>query len=488
MGTGFRAGGAGHSFSDISFVDGHFLRTDKLSQILPVDPATLKPAFRQPGAPTLVRVEAGRTVRAINSALYDMGLALHNMGGWDEQTAGGVVSTATHGSGLGFGSTSSFVRSLVLVTQDGVVLQIEPTDGMTQPPFRGVTTPAGLYPNATLVQDDEVFQSVVVSMGSMGVIYSVVLDVEPRFWLHEVREISTWEDIIRPDGGYLSQLVKNGEPPPEQGSDAKGETPRYYEIYVNPYATKGGKHTCVLVKRFYRSAPPTTRCSQRDRPALRLVEAIGVAMPGAATDLFNLDPALFPSSIDAGFSGLVSTNAASCCTDDVSFRIFNAGVVNKLRAFSVEPAVDLQQAIPAMAHLHQMAAAHLQGTRGVNAGPISLRFVQRSAAFLAPHYDRATATLEIQTLAGIKHIDEVVRDEERSLMQTFKARPHWGLDLNVIQGEATLRDLYPRFDTWKAQFRKLNSSGVFNNQFTDRVGLSNADAEPWGRRLWDHCR
>jgi hypothetical protein len=73
------------------------------------------------------------------------------------------------------------------------------------------------------------------------------------------------------------------------------------------------------------------------------------------------------------------------------------------------------------------------------------------------------------------------------LMQEFGARPHWGLDVGAIEDRSTLARLYPAFDRWEAQFRALNGAGVFNNEFTDRVGLSSSDARPKALKKSDDC-
>jgi hypothetical protein len=475
-GRRIRAVGSGHSFSDIAVVDGYLVRMDRLKRVLPLDPATLQERHRAPGAPPLVSVEAGITVREINAALDTKRLALRNMGGWDAQTAAGVISTATHGSGLDYGSSSSFVRSLVMVTAGGRVLQIEPRDGLTDPAHRP--------PHAELVQDDDLFQAAVVSMGCMGIIYSAVIEVEPKYWLHEVRSLSTWEDITR-DDGWLARLVRDGRPPPEPG----GEAPRHYEIYVNPYATRGGKHSVVVVKRFYRDAPPGPGCPQRGQLWLLSFTKTAIDDPTLAPGIINRNPKGMGGLLDTGFDGLAGGLLPSDrCFDADSYRVFNAGAVNRLQAYGVELGVDLRDAIKAMNGLLHFAGARLAAGGGVNAGPISLRFVQESKAFLAPQFGHPTAMIEIQALVGVDAMDETLAAEEALLMRDFKARPHWGLDLSVIRREETLRELYPRYADWKAQFSRLNASGVFNSEFTDRVGLSRNDARPVRLREADACR
>ncbi len=110
-GTTVRAVGAGHSWSDAALTDGYLVLPDGLAGIADVDGQ-------------LVRVLGGTHLRDLNAALDARGLALPQMGGYDEQTIAGVVSTSTHGSGLNWGPFPDFVRSLELVVAGGEVVHI----------------------------------------------------------------------------------------------------------------------------------------------------------------------------------------------------------------------------------------------------------------------------------------------------------------------------------------------------------------------------
>ena len=93
-----RAVGSGHSWSDVALTRGFLVETHGLDHELPVDCV-------RAGVDTthLVRTEAGVRLRELNPRLEKHGLALENMGGYDAQTVAGVLSTSTHGSGIGFG-------------------------------------------------------------------------------------------------------------------------------------------------------------------------------------------------------------------------------------------------------------------------------------------------------------------------------------------------------------------------------------------------
>ncbi len=104
--------------------------------------------------------ESGVTIKDLNSALDKANLALANMGAHDAQTLVGAISTGTPGTGISLGPMASSVRSLVLVSKNKSIYQIEPTKGITEP-----TKFANAKPDIVLEQCDGWFSSSVVAMG-----------------------------------------------------------------------------------------------------------------------------------------------------------------------------------------------------------------------------------------------------------------------------------------------------------------------------------
>ncbi|MBV8990143.1 MAG: FAD-binding protein, partial [Solirubrobacterales bacterium] len=180
-GVTVRAVGSGHSWSDVALTRGFLLRTDGLAKPIPAGPDFLREDWRDR---QLVQTETGIRIGELNAFLDGRGLALSNMGGYDQQTMAGVISTSTHGSGITFGPLNDFVRSLDIVTAGGVVYRIEPTDGPTD----RAAYEAHHTGRRTLIQDDRWFDAVAVGMGCMGVICTVTLEVRPKYYLREVRE------------------------------------------------------------------------------------------------------------------------------------------------------------------------------------------------------------------------------------------------------------------------------------------------------------
>src|SRR5204862_4692655 len=112
-----KVAGTGHSFTDIACTDGVQIKLDRHSRLLDVDTAA-----------KTVTVEAGITLLALADELAKHGLAQPNLGDIGYQTVAGATSTATHGTGAGFGTLSTQIVGLRLVAADGATLDVTESD------------------------------------------------------------------------------------------------------------------------------------------------------------------------------------------------------------------------------------------------------------------------------------------------------------------------------------------------------------------------
>ncbi|MEP7238436.1 MAG: FAD-binding protein, partial [Ferruginibacter sp.] len=184
-----KAVGAGHSFSDIVQTTDYLINCHFLDNAIELEEDLLKSPPQHPEPTDLkskftkfVHVESGMTIRRLNKYLDSKKLALINMGAYDGQTISGVISTSTHGTGISLGPIASSVASLIVVGEKGDVYRIEPSSGITDP-IKYKTK----YPGSVLIQDNDCFNAMLVSMGCMGVFYSVILKVSERYYLSEER-------------------------------------------------------------------------------------------------------------------------------------------------------------------------------------------------------------------------------------------------------------------------------------------------------------
>jgi hypothetical protein len=441
--TTVRAVGAGHAWSDVALTDGYLVLPDRLGGLLELDDGTLRADAQ---ATPLARVLGGTHLRDLNAALDAAGLALPQMGGYDAQTIAGVVSTSTHGSGLRWGPFPDLVRSLDLVVCGGEVLRIEPAAGSTDP-----ESFASVYGDARrLVQDDDTFAAAVCGMGSMGIIHALVVEVREKFWLDEVRTLSTWEEVR--DELTADRVLGEGD---------------HYELFLNPYARRDGRHTVLVTRRKDCREPTELPPDKLERHPLTELEASLPVTGVALRALARYAPAFMAGRFEATLRDMCDDGYAS-----VSYRVFNIGEANKLPAISMELGVGLDDGAH-VAAVERILASAAEARRGLrrayHTSPIALRFVAPSAAFASMMHDRATMMIELILVEGTpRGLDLLGGYEER--LADLGVRAHWG-QINGLTAER-IRASYPRWDAWLEVHRRLNATGVFDSPFTRRVGIS----------------
>ena len=124
--------------------------------------------------PTSVTVLAGVGTRALLDWLAQQKptpLTLPAFPWYIDQTIGGAVATATHGSSLQYGSLSQQVLSIQYVLADGSVRDFTPADG-------------------------PLFQAATASVGRIGVITQVTLAVVPAVPVRRTVAKQTWDEMV----------------------------------------------------------------------------------------------------------------------------------------------------------------------------------------------------------------------------------------------------------------------------------------------------
>jgi FAD/FMN-containing dehydrogenase len=155
-GVRVRVAGAGHSFTPVVPTDGLLLDLRGLPRIRSIDPERRR-----------VVVGPATTIGEFGEPLWESGLSLSNQGDIVAQQIAGAVSTATHGSGLRYGSFSSAIRSARIVTASGEV--VEAADG-------------------------DLLHAAQVAVGMLGAITELELEVSPAYRLREYVANWAWHD------------------------------------------------------------------------------------------------------------------------------------------------------------------------------------------------------------------------------------------------------------------------------------------------------
>jgi FAD/FMN-containing dehydrogenase len=471
QGRHVKAIGSMHSASGIQSAGDIAVLPQGLSWVVPpaqVNDGTLKAGVDPNGPAPLVRVGSGTQIRDLNQILWDnYGLALPNMGGYDEQTIAGVVNTATHGSGLEFGPLSDLVQSMDMVLPGGRKVRIEPSNGMTDPAaFKAQ------HPDMDLIQDDTYFHSAVVSMGTMGVVSSYVLGVREKFYLDEQRTTTTWSALKQDlaNGGIYKLNSSNAD-----WADPDTRFPaEHVEFLVNPFAT-GGDHTVLVTTRKDTLEPTSGAFHPGDhdlvynilhpdfgRAAIGegLLNVAGGPISGVSRDVMENLPGLAPGMLDSAITTLKKDKYV-----ERSYNVFNVGAANHVGAFAEEIALPLagDEYVKALDAL--MAKAEEYRRKGwVETSPFSLRFVKASSATLAPQ-QQDSCMVEIIFSKGTSHAREMARGYEDLLAQ-YGGRPHFG-QVNSMNPAKAAAMYGGSLDTFNRVRRALDPAGVMRSAASD---------------------
>ncbi|WP_330252847.1 hypothetical protein OG874_43550 [Nocardia sp. NBC_00565] len=141
-----------------------------------------------------VFVEAGIQIKQLLTDLKRCGLALPTMGAGGGQTLLGALSTATHGGDFETAPLTEWIRAILLVGGGGQEWWITPS--VTDFPGERVREHLpGWCPDTRIIADDAVFDTARVSVGRLGVVYAVILEVVPDYALFEINLEHQWPAI-----------------------------------------------------------------------------------------------------------------------------------------------------------------------------------------------------------------------------------------------------------------------------------------------------
>jgi L-gulono-1,4-lactone dehydrogenase len=446
-----KAVGAGHSSSEIMLSDDYMVDIRNLNSILDNNDLDLKPEYKKDS--NLIFVEAGIHLFQLNKLLDKMGKALINMGAYTGQTLAGVISTSTHGSGITLGAFPSYVRAIILVDENGDVFQVEMEGEKSI--SEGPAKIRGGLP-VQFVSNDDHFKAIVVSMGCIGLIYAVVLEIADHYQLKETRRFSTWSEVkIEID---QQGLLKNN---------------RHVEVLVSPYAFTKNEHKCLVTQRNPEEKENKSLLPRGHRKWF--FEVLLFVVPDTVIDfvmrlIINRFPKLIPAMVQGMFASLTDRNYI-----DKSFRVLDLGRANNLSAYAMELTFPSEKFTTAVDAILELSNNSVKEGKQYLTGPVSLRFIKTNPFFLSMQYAEAenqyVCMIEFPTVRKAYGGFELLSRIE-SAMRIFNSRPHWG-QVNHVGGEGkeALYKLYPKFDDWLKVYRHYSKAGRFQNNFTRRCGI-----------------
>jgi L-gulono-1,4-lactone dehydrogenase len=386
-----RASASGHSFTDCALTDDLMVRLDRLTRPLDFDSES-----------GLFKVEAGVVLRDLNRLLDDRGVAFENLGDIDRQTIAGSISTGTHGTGERFQSISAQIAAMELVAPDGSLVTVDESD-------------------------PDLLRAARVSLGTLGVIYSVTLRTVPAYTINRV-------DSPKPLAETLAHLDELNA-----GSD-------HFEFYVFPHT-----ETALCRESRRTDEPP----APRSRAAVFTQE---VVLENWVGQLFALAIRRMPSRAPQ-LAGIVSRNLGRSTKVDASYKVFASE--RHIKFTEMEYAVPRAYGRELIERVLELASRPELGV----AYPIEVRFVAADDALLSPSHGRDTCYVAVHQDRKLDW-ETYFRGVE-AIAAEYGGRPHWGK--RHFRTAADLEPLYPRWADFRAARARLDPGGTFANDYTDRV-------------------
>ncbi|MFO7178142.1 MAG: FAD-binding protein [Pseudomonadota bacterium] len=442
-----RALGGAWSLSEAAVTRDYMVNTKPLNYVdVGLKPENVDPAYA--GNPEyLVFTQCGTSVLELNRILERRGLALPTSGASNGQTFCGAFSTGTHGAANMVGSMQDYVAGLHVVGEGG-------RDYWVEPASRPVVSRKFCETLGTeLRRDDRLFNALLVSFGSFGLIHAALFMAVPIYLLERhVRPYSY--DRVRPS---LSTLDVSGLDLP----DGRG-LPFHYEVVLNPYARRDrqGAYVRFMYQRPYSAlpaAPTTTDTRVIMRPSDDVLSVIGA--------IGDVAPALLPYAVEELLEREFEPQDGELGTPAQAFgsTTLRGSVVSTELGVPLLHAENAVEAVLAVANDFPFA------------GLAAVRYVRASAALLAfTHHEPFTCTIELPAAGSQRALEAYDRIwnelERRNVPYTL----HWG---QILKNDpAHFRRAYgTRLDAWLAARRAfLTPAGrrTFSNDLLERAGLA----------------
>ena len=383
--------GSGHSFTGIAVPDEVMIDLTRMNRVVNVDHTR-----------GVITVQAGIVLSDLNAYLDSHQLSMPNLGDVTYQTLAGALSTSTHGTGLQRTGLAAQIRAFKLVTASGEVLACDPG------------------------QNAEIFHCGRVSLGALGVITEVSLNVVPAFNLRAVEQPMRISHVL----DNFAQLIEEND---------------FFEFYWVPHTkwalTKANNVSTDAI----------------DSPGRFATWYNKMFMENYAFGLLCRVGKLFPKLIPKLATILPSSGRVEYV--NVSHRIFSSKRLVKF--YEMEYSIALESLVPALREVMQMVE-----DRGFTISfPVEVRCTGSDDIPLSTSTGRRSAYIAVHMFKGSAYTEYFSAVE--TILRKYEGRPHWGKIHNLNAND--ISSLYPEYQRFIEVRNQLDPEGVFTNDYLRRV-------------------
>lgn len=380
----FKVLGTRHCFNNIADSANGFLSLKSMNNVVELDPAT-----------RTVTINAGMTYGQLCPYLDGKGFALHNLASLPHISVAGACSTATHGSGETNGNLATAVSALELVTASGDVVKI------------------------SHAQDGENFLAAVVSLGALGVITRITLDIQPTYtmrqYVYENLPLSAVKDHFDAieSSGYSVSLFTDWQ------------KQRVNEVWIKTREDQG---------RHFDAAPEffgATKATKNLHPIAELSAENCTGQMGVPGPWYERLP---------------------------HFRMgFTPSAGKELQSEYFVPRQHAVEAILAVERLRDQVSPHLLISE--------IRAIAADNLWMSPCYHQSCVTIHFTWKQDWPAVSQLLPVIEKELAP-FNARPHWGKLFTT--SPAVLKNIYTKMPDFIELAKKFDPQGKLHNEFLNK--------------------
>jgi FAD/FMN-containing dehydrogenase len=433
-----RVQGAGHSWSRIVEATDALVSLAHLSDIV-VERGTVG---------HVARVGAGATIGKVLAGLRNTAFSLPTLGAITRQTIAGATATATHGTGSA--SLSSFVRSVKLACYGA----------------RG-------QPIIRTIQGGDDLLAARASLGCLGVILELTIELVPRFWMSECMKAhdslesvlaaeTDWPQqqfLVFPYGWRWYAYHRRPAPEPNAGALRRLRWVRALDVVVVEWGMHGLVKAVLGASRLFGASAVKGLWTQALPPLMR-----SMAVSGSSETISTLhtrhhhiyrhvEMELFVPKQHLG-------SAVTFLQEAIPFFAGSNAVVS----------VRLSEELTRAGVLDEYKAL---GNQYVHHYLIFFRRVLAEETFLAMNeggerYSISFFTFEPERRR--KPYYAVCGLVAKAFARLYSARPHWG-KYNPLTA-AEIAPLYPKLERFREICLAHDPNGVFQNAYTTALTLS----------------
>lgn len=386
--------GSGHSFTPVAVARDLQLDLSRWTGVVSTDLERKQ-----------VTVRSGTKLWQLPELLAPTGLAMANLGDINRQSISGAVSTSTHGTGLRFGGLSGQVAGLTLLTGTGDEVRV---DGA----------------------DPELLDALRVTLGALGVVTEVTLQLVDAFDLHTIERLEPWDAVT----GSWRGLIEEHD---------------HFEFFWFGHSDR------VIAKATARLVPGSRPRTPR-RPVSQFLsdEVLGNGAFAALCRVGRWVPKAVPA-----LNRLTTRAWGSTDVTDASHAVF--AHQRRVRFAEMEYAVPVDDVPAVLAELRAL----FRRDGWAATFPVEVRAAASDTAWLATNHGRDTGYVAVH-----QHISTDYRPFFAAAERVFASaggRPHWG-KLHTL-GATDLAALYPRFGDFQSLRETYDPHRVFTNDHLDQL-------------------